>query len=192
MPCIQDSTHLPWLLSLSFKEFESTSKLPNFPSAVSCFSGAMASLAVRLVLNVSLNSAIMLPFLYELEKKWIPSQKIKAPVCMYPGYSWKRKFRFSAFNNTRPHARSVFDRIPYRACVMLVVNDWCMTSSWWKTSVFVRPHITRSWEGNLRYGGRKRRLHVDEKKISVFKKISGRFWRGLSISLNRELFERYF
>ena len=105
IPCIQGSTHLPWLLSLSFKEFESTSKLPNFPSAVSCFSGAMASLAVRLVLNVSLNSAIMLPFLYKLEFKKMSStsQKIKAPVCMYPGYSWKRKFRFSAFNNTRPH-----------------------------------------------------------------------------------------
>ena len=84
-----------------------------------------------------------------------PSQKIKAPVCMYTGYSWKRKFRFSAFNNTRPHEAylnwfrtSTGKRLktiemiasPYRACVMLVVNDWCMTSSYWKTSVSVRLH----------------------------------------------------
>ena len=53
---------------------------------------------------------------------------------------------------------------------MLVVNDWCMTSSYWKTSVFVRPHITGSWEGNLRYGGRKRHLHVEKENLRFLKK----------------------
>ena len=30
---------------------------------------------------------------------------------------------------------------PHRACIMLVVVLWCMTSSYWKTSVFVRLHV---------------------------------------------------
>ena len=89
------------------------------------------------------------------------------------------------------------DSIPYRACVMpvvnvVVVNDLCMTSSFWKTSVFVRPLITGSWVRNLRYGGRNCRLRVDEKKISIFKKYPVGFGTGLSISLNRELFKRSF
>ena len=64
---------------------------------------------------------------------------------------------------------------------MLVVNYWCMTSSYWKTSVCVRPHITGSWEGNLRYGGRKRRLPVDEKKIFVFLKKYPVGFEGASV-----------
>ena len=52
------------------------------------------------------------------------------------------------------------------------------------------PHIAGSWVRNLRYGGRNRRLRVDEKKISVLKNISSRFWKDLSISLSRELLKR--
>ena len=94
MPCIQGSTHLPCLLSLSFKEFESTSKLPNFPSAVSCFNGAMASLAVRRVLNVSLNSTIILPFLRNLKS---PSQRIKASASCIQDILEKEDFPFLRF-----------------------------------------------------------------------------------------------
>ena len=109
MPCIQGSAHLPWLLSLSFKEFESTSKLPNFPSAVSCFSGAMASLVVRLVLNVSLNSAITLPFLHKMElKKWNHNHQKWGPRRHVSEIFLIKKFRFSAFNNnTRSHEASL-------------------------------------------------------------------------------------
>ena len=114
MPCIQGSAHLPWLLSLSFKEFESTSKLPNFPSAVSCFSGAMASLVVRLVLNVSLNSAITLPFLHKIElKKWNHNhQKLRPPSACIKDILDK-EISFLRFQQQYAFTRSVFESISH-------------------------------------------------------------------------------
>ena len=123
MICIQGSTHLPWLLSLSFKEFESTSKLPNFPSAVSCFSGAMASLVVRLVLNVSLNSAIILPFLYkiELKKQNHHHKKLRPPSACIRNILDKS---FLRFQQQYASTRSVFESISQRTSTWKRLKRW--------------------------------------------------------------------
>ena len=114
MPCIQGSAHLPWLLSLSFKEFESTSKLPNFPSAVSCFSGAMASLVVRLVLNVSLNSAITLPFLHKMElKKWNHNHHKLRPPSACIRDILDKEISFLRFQQQYAFTRGVFESISH-------------------------------------------------------------------------------
>ena len=65
---------------------------------------------------------------------------------------------------------------PHQQCK---ANTHAQAQDFYKSSTFfVRPLITGSWVRNLRYGGRNRRLRLDEKKISIFKKYPVGFGRA--------------